>query len=289
MNARAWRSHAWANRLQSLLLVALLLGIGAMAGHLLLGDLGLWLALGAGTAALLAEPAAGAGLTLRLFGARPLSPPAAPLLWRTLEVLAERAGLPAVPHPYYIASPSLNAFAVGQREASAVAITDGLLKTLDHRQLSGVLAHEVAHIAHGDLRVMNLAAQVGRLTALFSLTGQFLLLISLPSLLNEGWWRVDWVALALLLFSPQITLLAQLGLSRVREFDADMKAAALTGDPTGLAMALTSIEQASRPWYARLLPPMAQTQPTWLRSHPETRQRVDRLLALDTAATGRGI
>jgi len=280
VDEEAWRGHVWANRLQSVLLVAVLLAIGAMAGRLLLGDLGLWLAIGAGAAALLAEPAAGAGLTLRLYRARPLPPAAAPALWRTLESLARRAGLPAVPRPYYVASPSLNAFAVGQREASAVAVTDGLLQALDQRQLNGVLAHEVAHIAHGDLRVMNLAAQVGRLTSLFSLAGQFLLLLSLPSLLAEGWWRVDWLAIALLLFSPQIALLAQLGLSRVREFDADMKAAALTGDPAGLAMALASIERASRPWYARLLPHLAQAQPPWLRSHPETRQRIERLLAV---------
>lgn len=280
MDPERWHDHAWNNRLQSALLVVVLLGIGALAGWLLLGEPGVWLALGAGLIALLAEPAGGMALTLRLTRARPLPPHAAPWLWQTLEGLAQRAGLPAPPVPHYVASPVLNAFAVGDRENSAIALTDGLLHSLDRRELAGVLAHEVAHIAQGDLRVMNLAAQVGRVTAVFSLTGQFLLLLSLPGLLFGGGWPLDWLALALLLFSPQIALLAQMGLSRVREFDADLKAAALTGDPQGLALALARIERGSRPWYARLLPGLRREDPPWLRSHPATRERIDRLRSL---------
>lgn len=280
MNPAVWHGHAWTNRLQSALLVLVLLGIGAMAGHLLLGELGLWIVLGGGLAALLVEPAGGARLMLRLVRARPLPPHAAPALWRTIETLARRAGLPTVPYPHYVASPIINAFAVGSREQSAIAVTDGLLQTLDQRELTGVLAHEVAHIVNGDLRVMGLAAQVGRITALFSLAGQVLLVVNLPGLLMGGWWQIDWLAVALLLFSPQIALVAQMGLSRVREFDADLKAAALTGDPRGLALALARIERGSRSWLARLVPGLDRGEPPWLRSHPDTAERIERLTAL---------
>ncbi|MCP6231819.1 Zn-dependent protease, partial [Klebsiella pneumoniae] len=70
--------HRWHNRLQTVLLVLTLLGIAAVAGSLLLGDGGLWLALAAAGFTLLHEPAAASGLTLRLYGARPLHPDEAP-------------------------------------------------------------------------------------------------------------------------------------------------------------------------------------------------------------------
>lgn len=272
--------HRWSNRLQSALLIIAMLAISALAGHLLLGDLGLWLTLGVASAAVVAEPAASARWTLRLVGARPLSTAEAPYLWHSLATLAERAGLPSTPRPYYVPSAAINAFAVGQRDGSAIAVTDGMLQQLDRRELAGVLAHEIAHIAHDDLRVMNLAAHVGRITTVFSVAGQLLLLLALPSLFGVGGWQIDWLAVALLMFSPQIALLAQLGLSRVREFDADATAASLTGDPRGLAQALARIEHASRPWFARLLPGTYDRQPRWLRSHPETHRRIRRLQAL---------
>ncbi len=83
------------------------------AGSLLLGDSALWLALAAAGFTLLLEPAAASGLTLRLYGARPLHPNEAPDLWAVLRELAARAGLPAVPVPHYVPSGVVNAFATG--------------------------------------------------------------------------------------------------------------------------------------------------------------------------------
>ena len=83
-------------------------------------------------------------------------------------MLAERASLPGTPVLYYVPSRLINAFAVGNAKRSAIALTDGLLRNLPRRELAAVIAHEVAHIAHGDLRVMGLADYVSRLTHLFS-------------------------------------------------------------------------------------------------------------------------
>ena len=271
--------HRWLNRLQTALLVLTLLGIAAVAGSLLLGDGGLWLALAAAGFTLLLEPAAASGLTLRLYGARPLHPDEAPDLWAVLRELAVRAGLPAVPVPHYVPSGVVNAFATGSKHHAAIALTDGLLRSLTPRELTGVLGHEIAHIANEDMRVMGLADSISRLTHLLALLGQLAIVLSLPALLL-GVTEVNWPALLLLAVAPQLALLAQLGLSRVREFDADRLAAELTGDPHGLASALAKIERVSRSWRAWLLPGWGNPEPSWLRTHPATAERIERLLEL---------
>ncbi|HCO0985248.1 TPA: M48 family metalloprotease [Escherichia coli] len=271
--------HRWLNRLQTALLVLTLIGIAAVAGSLLLGDGGLWLALAAAGFTLLLEPAAASGLTLRLYGARPLYPDEAPDLWAVLRELAARAGLPAVPVPHYVPSGVVNAFATGSKHHAAIALTDGLLRSLTPRELTGVLGHEIAHIANEDLRVMGLADSISRLTHLLALLGQLAIVLSLPALLL-GVAEVNWPALLLLAVAPQLALLAQLGLSRVREFDADRLAAELTGDPHGLASALAKIERVSRSWRAWLLPGWGNPEPSWLRTHPATAERIERLLEL---------
>lgn len=171
--------HRWHNRLQTVLLVLTLLGIAAVAGSLLLGDGGLWLALAAAGFTLLLEPAAASGLTLRLYGARPLHPDEAPDLWAVLRELAARAGLPTVPVPHYVPSGVVNAFATGSKHHAAIALTDGLLRSLTPRELTGVLGHEIAHIANEDLRVMGLADSISRLTHLLALLGQLAIVLSL--------------------------------------------------------------------------------------------------------------
>ena len=283
MHARNWQRHAWLNALQSLLLVIVLIGICALAGMLLLGAAGFWLAIGACVAVLVFQPAASTRITLSLYRAQPIPPRAAPWLWHTQATLAERAELPTTPELYYVPSPMINAFAVGNRQRSAIAVTDGLLRGLSPRELTGVLAHETAHIASGDLRVMGLADYVSRLTSLLALAGQVFLLLSLPWLL-AGTLSVSWAGLLLLIAAPHIALLAQLGLSRVREFDADLQAAALTGDPLGLAAALARIERAQRSWLNVLLPGWGNPEPSWLRTHPATAERIRRLQSLATTA-----
>ena len=284
-----WNRHEWRNRLQTLLLVLALLGICTLAGSLLFGEPGMWIALVASLVALLIEPAATARLTLTLYRARPIAVEEAPELWRVARVLAGRSDLSAIPVLHYVASPVVNAFAVGNRRHSAIALTDGLLRTLTMREIAGVLAHETAHIAHDDLRVMGLADYVSRLTSMFALVGQLLLVLALPSLML-GAAAINWPGLALLVLSPHLALLAQLGLSRVREFDADLKATQLTGDPLGLASALARIEQATRSWRAWLMPGWGNPEPSWLRTHPVTEERIRRLLSLapQTPETGPG-
>lgn len=129
-----------------------------------------------------------------------------------LRELAARAGLPTVPVPHYVPSGVVNAFATGSKHHAAIALTDGLLRSLTPRELTGVLGHEIAHIANEDLRVMGLADSISRLTHLLALLGQLAIVLSLPTLLL-GVTEVNWPALLLLAVAPQLALLAQLGLS----------------------------------------------------------------------------
>ena len=242
--------HRWLNRLQTGLLVLTLVGIAAAAGRLPFGEGCLWLALFAVAGALLLEPVAASALSLRLYRVRALHPQQAHEMWALLRELPARAGLPATPVPHYVPSAVVNAFATGSKQEASIALTDGLLRSLSPRELAGVLVHEVAHIANEDLRVMGLADSVSRLTCLLALMGQIAI------------------------------LLAQLGLSRVREFDADRLAAELTGDPQGLASVLAKIERVSRSWRAWLWPGWGNPEPSCLRTRPATQERIARLLTL---------
>ncbi|OOG25899.1 peptidase M48 [Thioalkalivibrio denitrificans] len=278
------RSHVLSHRITNAVHSALLVG-GLMA---LLGAVG-WLLGGPGYALVavamvlllyLFNPALPPRLVMRLYRARRLDTHTAPVLTAIMEALAARADLPAVPALYYVPSRVMNAFSVGDRRQAAVALSDGLLRGMDQRRLIAVLAHEVSHIAHNDLRTMTFADLSSRLTGVLSLVGQFLLLINLP-LLVMGEVTISWLAIALLIFAPTLSALLQLALSRSREYQADLGAAMLTGDPEGLALALARLESVQGGMMERILiPGWRIPEPSWLRTHPPTERRIARLLEL---------
>ena len=279
----AWRAHALRNRVLSALLVLAMAGFLALLGWLLWGESGLIVLLSACVATLLVQPLLSPGLVMRLQGARPVDPREAPRLAAMLDELAARAGLPAAPRLHYLPSRTANAFTVGAPDDAAIAVTEGLLRALDARELAGVLAHEVSHVRNRDPWVMTLADMFGRLTGLLALFGAVLLLVNLPLLLFAQV-TVDWVAVALLLLAPQLSGLAQLALARTREYDADLNAVRLTGDPDGLARALDKIDRARGGFWRRwLFPGYRDPVPPVLRTHPETASRIARLRELRKA------
>lgn len=273
------------NRLQSLALLsgmALVLGV---LGWLLGGVIGVGWALGLVGLTLIWVPRLPGPRLARLMGAIPLAVHQAPELVWLVERLSQRAGLGRVPPLFLLPGAMPQAMAFGSPRAPALAVTEGLLWTLDRRELTAVLAHELAHLRHDDLGVMLLAAVVGRMTAFLALVGQVMLLLALPAAWLGGF-TIPWGALILLAFAPWFSELLQLGLARAREYDADLGAAELTGDPEGLARALVRIERARRPWWAPWYAPLRQWEPpSWLSTHPPTPERVRRLLEL--AQTGR--
>jgi heat shock protein HtpX len=273
-------AHKSANALQSTLLIATLAGLLGLLAWIIGGGTLLIMSLAMVVVLYLVNPAASPRLVTLLYPGRLLHPEEAPQQYALLTEIARRAGLPRVPRLYYIPSRVMNAFATGQRDDALVAMSDGLLRRLDLREQAGVLAHEVSHIANGDLAVMAFADLVSRVASTFGLLGQILFLLSLPTALVTGM-EMPWLTLLVLLAAPTLSALVQLALSRNREYDADLAAAELTGDPAGLASALDKLERyQGRFWEQILMPGRRVPDPSLLRTHPDTEDRIARLLEL---------
>lgn len=219
-------------------------------------------------------------MVLTMYKAQPVSRQQFPEGVAILEELGKRAGLPSAPKLFVVPSKLMNAFAVGRRADSAIAITDALAARLTTRELAGVLAHEVSHIAHEDVNVMAFADMVSRYTSVMSTVGILSLILNIGGFAGGYDAPVPWFGVLVLVLAPTVGGLLQLALSRTREFDADLGAAMLTGDPDGLASALVKLERAQgRMWESLVLPGGRNPAPSVLRTHPPTGERVARLAA----------
>lgn len=276
------RLHKQRNVLQSLLLFG---GMGAVLGlatWLIWGLLGVIATAIAVVVLFVAAPRLPAEAVMRLYRARPVDLAHGGSLIALTRELAHRADLEHIPRLYVVPSSTLNAFATGTRDNAAIAVTEGLLRQLTMREIAGVLAHEMSHINNNDLWVMGLADIMSRITQSMTYVALILAVLNIPgSLLGDP--VMSWWAILLLYLAPLISNLLQLGLSRTREFDADLEAALLTGDPLGLASALRRLDRLTgRFWEDLMLPVPARRipVPSVLRSHPETEERIARLLKL---------
>lgn len=281
------RQHRWSNRFQTLVLFGAMAALLAFSAWLLLGD-GAWLlALGALALVLVFAPRLPVEWMLRGIGARRLRSEQAPELNRLVAQLSDRAGLSVPPRLFWVPGNVPNAFTVGEGHRASIAISDALFHMLDFRELSGVMAHEISHIRNHDIRLMTLADAITRLTQLLSFMAQLLVLLYIPLWLF-GEVSVSVVGIALLILAPAICALLQLALSRSREFRADLDACELTDDPEGLARALQKLEFRERRSLFRLFLPQRQPgEPSILRSHPATEERVRRLLEQVKSRSGR--
>jgi heat shock protein HtpX len=271
---------------KSLLLVLAIVLIATLATALVFG----WIAVPLVAAFLALSLAATRNpqLLLRLRRAVPLSPEQAPELTLLARQLARRAGV-ATPRLYLVPGAEPNALTTGSSRNSVVALTPGLLRMLAPAELAAVVAHEIAHLKHGDLGMSTLVettiAVASQLIRIAAWVGFALALWT-----GEGWG--SWLMMALLsIFTPTVLRLIQLLLSRTREFAADTLAAQLTGDPRALASALHQIEGRAPSGWAALWRfgrhPQWDPTPDWLRSHPPTQERIDRLLALSGETSAR--
>ena len=272
-------SHRLTNRAQTVLLFGGMLLLLALIGLAIAGPTGLWWATIFGVFFLFFSRQVSPRWLLRAQRARPIASHEAPDLYQLVQALSQRAKLTKAPQLYYISQEIPNAFAIGSGDEAALAVTMGLLRQLDRQELTAVLAHEISHIQHQDMRVLAFSSLINRMTALFASLGQLLLFINLPLLLM-GRATISWFAIVLLLVAPTLSGLLHLALSRTREFDADLGAVKLTGDPIGLAKALRKLEQAQVSWVQLLLPGARIPGSAVLRTHPNTPERMERLLTL---------
>jgi len=177
-------------------------------------------------------------------GARPVTKQEYPDLYRVVENMSIAAGLPATPDVRVVDDPAPNAFAAGRGPKNCyVCATTGLLDTMDHRELEGVISHEIAHVQHRDVRLMTLVAVLVGVIALVSDIALRLLFFgggrrrgsSPADLILLG------IGLAGLILAPIAAVGIQLAISRRREYLADEGGAEISGDPEGLALALRKL------------------------------------------------
>eukprot|EP01132_Coremiostelium_polycephalum_P001596 gene1596-2019_t len=273
------------NTLHTWLLLAGSLALLVVCAFTLAGPVGIIYAFVFGAISLVAIRRISPQMVLKMYKARAVTRAEFPQGLAIVEELSRRAGLPRPPELHVIPSRMMNAFAVGRKDNSVVAVTDQLIRVLTARELTGVLAHEISHIRNEDLKVMALADTVSRFTSLMSTIGMVSLLFNITFLASGAHAQVPWLAVLVLLVAPTIGGLLQMALSRTREFDADLGASLLTGDPDGLAQALTKLEKAQgRLWENLILPGGRIPDPSILRTHPLTETRVARLKALKDAS-----
>ncbi len=200
----------------------------------------------------------GAKAVLRSTRAVPADPnnPAQKQLINVVEEMSIASGLPK-PEVYIVPDPDPNAFATGKDPAhSSIAVTQGLLDSLNREELQGVVAHEMSHIRNYDVRLMTvIAALVGAVLLLsdWARRGMFWgggrRRSRSSSSGGGGAFALILVALWLIgvILAPLIGQLMAMAVSRKREYYADASGAELTRNPLALASALEKLENASAP------------------------------------------
>jgi len=240
------------NKRKSALLIALFVGVLALAGYAYgyvtdTGYLGLVFALVVSTVWTLISWYAGSSITLWSAGAAEVTDRAQfTTLWNVVENLSITAGIP-MPRVFIVNDPSPNAFATGRDPKNAcVAVTTGLLERLDRTELEGVIAHELSHVKNYDTRLMVLVAVlVGALVMLGNWMFRGSLFRRGRSKDNSGIFMI--LGILFILLAPLVGQIIQLAISRKREYLADADGALLTRYPDGLASALEKIKDVAQP------------------------------------------
>jgi len=179
-------------------------------------------------------------IVLSMYRAKEVGPTDVPVLYRTVQKLAEKSQMP-MPKVYIINSETPNAFATGRSPSHAsVAATAGILRLLDEKELEGVMAHELAHVHNRDTLTSTIAATIaGAITwiahmvqwgAMFGGRGD-----------DDDRGGVGMLFLAIL--APIAAMLIQLAISRSREYAADESGARMCHNPLALASALNKLQR----------------------------------------------
>jgi len=175
-----------------------------------------------------------------MYKAREVSEAEAPVLHRIVRRLSQKAGMP-MPKVYIIPDMSPNAFATGRNpNHAAVAATEGIMQLLTEEELSGVMAHELAHVSHRDILIGTVAATIAGAISYLAQMAQWAMIF--------GGRRDDdrdgspIVAIVMMIVAPIAAMLIQMAISRSREFAADEGGARLNGNPHALANALRKLD-----------------------------------------------
>lgn len=188
---------------------------------------------------------AAGNIAMAMTGAHEIKKSDNPKLYNAVENLTIAAGLP-MPKVYVIDDPAPNAFATGRDPQHAmVAATTGLLDIMDKSELEAVMAHELSHVKNYDIRVSMITFGLVCVVGLISDIGLRMMVFSDNDDDRSPVGAIMMVVTAI--FAPLIASLAQLAISREREYLADASAVNLTHYPEGMVNALKKLETHSRP------------------------------------------
>jgi heat shock protein HtpX len=178
-------------------------------------------------------------MVLSMYGAHEVDARSAPELVNLVATLAGRAGLP-MPRVFLMDNPQPNAFATGRNpQNAAVAVTTGLVQSLNREELAGVIAHELAHIKNHDTLLMTITASIA---GAISMVAQFGMFFG-GNRDNNGPGIIG--SIAMMILAPLGAMLVQMAISRTREYAADDLGGRIVGQPMALASALVKISNAA--------------------------------------------
>jgi len=273
------------NTLKTTFLLGLMTSFFLFAGRQLGGETGMAIALVLAMGSNLVSWWFSDRIVLALHRAKEATPESAPRLTAIVAGLARRADLP-MPRVYVIPQAAPNAFATGRSPShAAVAVTEGLLRSMDDEQVAAVLAHELGHVARRDTLTMAVAASMaGALSLLAEIARWSMIFGGGDSDRRDGGGIGTLVAL---LVAPFAAMLIQLAISRSREFAADAYSAKLMGSPQPLIRALRALDAGLQHIPSHTPSPavahMYIMSPNDIfgifRTHPTTEKRVAALLA----------
>jgi heat shock protein HtpX len=209
------------------------------------------------------------------------------LYYDIVEGISLASGLP-IPRLYIMPSEQINAFASGRNPDNAViCVTKGALDKLDRRELEGVLAHEMSHIANYDMRYMTLVAvMVGMIAIISEIFLRSLWFRNFKSNDSKGNFIFIIIGIIMAILAPIIVKLVQLSISRKREYGADSTAVKFTRYPKGLLEALKKIKLESNEMansknerVSKALAPLFFSNPIkgWTSTHPPLDDRIKKL------------
>ena len=287
--------HHRRNQLHTVMLILGLTALLAVAGWLVGGFWFMICAIASVLFMAAIAPYASPTMVLRLHKAERLSAQEAPSLFALLNELSRAAGLADPPKLYYIPSSYMLAFTVGLQKNASIALSDGLLRRMNRREVNAILAHEISHIKNQDMRMMMLADAMNQLVRIYSVVGLLWLFFSLPLVMYADY-VIPWLGIILLVILPSFTAKMKMSLSRTREYEADRTSAELTGDPYALISALSRMEYREWRWLGRLFRVQPQTtDDQTLKTHPDTDERIERLkiqaaeMGCESASFGLGL
>jgi len=233
------------NSLKTTFLMALLTGLLVVIGGMIAGKNGALIALGVAAIMNFIAYWSSDKIALARYKAQEVTRDQAPKLFDVVERLTQRAGIP-MPRLYVIPSTTPNAFATGRNpQHAAVAVTEGALQLLNEEELTGVIAHELAHVKNRDILIQSVAATIGGAITMLAQWAQFAMIFGGGSSSDDR--RGGGPGLIVMaILAPIAAVLIQMGISRSREYMADASGAKFAGSSRGLANALLKLDDFSR-------------------------------------------